>query len=82
MSYLESRVSHAEKGPADRKINLRSPPGWALKCRVPSVFADRPQIRVGSHHGNTFMYSICFVSPHNLVRDAQPELLTDISFTH
>lgn len=38
---MESCVGHAEKGPADCKINLRSPAGRPLKCRVPGVFADR-----------------------------------------
>lgn len=74
-SCLESCVSHAEKGPAAWKTNLQSPAGWALKCCVPRAFADHPQIGGGLHHGNTFMYGICFVSPRNLIRDAQPELL-------
>lgn len=44
-SYLESCVGHAEKGPADCKINLQSPAGWPLKGRVPRVFAERLRIR-------------------------------------
>lgn len=66
-------------GPGDQKINLRSLPAPALQCHVPRAFVHRLWIRVGLCHGNPWVYGIHFLSPYNLIRGAEPELLPAIS---